>query len=214
MANRNANARGCLPGRLNNLTNQMGHDALLCCHPDCYAPSLPDMARSIPLCEHHIFTTYRATNKMLGTKTGMSQEYELLPAGAEYIPGPCPACGVAGLLVGLANGIVKCQVADCDYSQSRNLFGAQRKKLMSIAAAESSVVYYMALGNRVKIGTSKNLAKRILTFNPEDCLAFEPGGRKLERDRHDQFNHLRVVGEWFAQSPELVQHINGLTAVP
>lgn len=73
-----------------------------------------------------------------------------------------------------------------------------------------SVVYYMQLGNRVKIGTSFNLPKRVQQISPEKVLATEPGGTVTERQRHKQFAELRVVGEWFRLEGTLVEHINEL----
>lgn len=68
-----------------------------------------------------------------------------------------------------------------------------------------SVVYYIRLGSRIKIGTSTCVRKRIKTFNPESILGLEPGGISEERARHRQFAHLRTRGEWFRAEPELVE---------
>lgn len=195
-------------------THYIDPESATCCHPDCYKPAFVDMATTIPLCEEHVYVVYRETNRMLGTKTGMDQQYELLPMEAEFIPGPCPGCGTTGLLVGMANGIVECRAAACGYSQERSKFGAQRRTLMGLAAGRRSVVYYMRLGNRAKIGTSRGLAGRLASINPEDCMTFELGGRALEHRRHEQFRHLRVVGEWFDLTPELVRHVNDIPIEP
>jgi len=74
----------------------------------------------------------------------------------------------------------------------------------------TSVVYYMQLGNRVKIGTSGDLRNRVKQISPERVLATEPGGTATEKQRHRQFADLRVVGEWFRLEGELVEHINEL----
>lgn len=186
--------------------------AMECCHPDCYAPALADIASQVPLCERHISVVYRETHKMMSSRQAMRQEYQLLPSEAEYIPGPCPACGVTGLLVNLANGIVVCKAANCQYEKNRNLFSSERKILMGMSAGERNVVYYMRLGNRAKIGTTRQLRKRIAAVQPEDCMAYELGGRNLEARRHRQFAHLRVSGEWFEIQDELVRHVNSLQA--
>lgn len=59
-----------------------------------------------------------------------------------------------------------------------------------------SVVYYIAMNGRVKIGTTANLARRLrgLYAQPEDVLAIEMGDRTLEASRHQQFAHYRVPG--------------------
>lgn len=72
------------------------------------------------------------------------------------------------------------------------------------------VVYYMRVGNRVKIGTTTNLRMRLASINPEELLAKEPGGYQLERSRHAQFKSLRTVGEWFKYEGALVDHIEKL----
>jgi hypothetical protein len=73
-----------------------------------------------------------------------------------------------------------------------------------------SVVYYMRLGNRVKIGWTNNLAQRVSQIQPEELLATEPGGVVTETERHEQFKTLRVVGEWFRYEGSLVDHISRL----
>jgi len=69
------------------------------------------------------------------------------------------------------------------------------------------VVYYMLLGNRVKIGTTTNMAKRKQSIGAEAVLAFEPGDAALERERHDQFADLRTHAEWFRYESPLVEWI-------
>lgn len=82
------------------------------------------------------------------------------------------------------------------------------------AKAESlptgEVVYYMRLGNRVKIGYTSDLPGRMSAIQPEELLVTEPGGRALELVRHGQFAHLRVVGEWFKWAEPLVSHVREL----
>lgn len=75
------------------------------------------------------------------------------------------------------------------------------------AIAEGEVVYYMRIGNRIKIGWSTNLPLRLAAINPEELMATEPGNRVLERVRHDQFAELRTHGEWFELNVRLTDHI-------
>jgi hypothetical protein len=72
-----------------------------------------------------------------------------------------------------------------------------------------AVVYYIRVGNHIKIGYSKNLSKRMRSYPPDsEVLAFEPGSLELERRRHLQFRHqLRMGQEWFAPSLDLLAHI-------
>lgn len=86
---------------------------------------------------------------------------------------------------------------------------AVRDQALAVAST-SSVVYYMRIGNRVKIGYTTNLASRLSTINPEELLVVEPGNRLKEIERHRQFSHLRVHGEWFRLEGSLAIHIAGL----
>lgn len=74
-------------------------------------------------------------------------------------------------------------------------------------------VYYMRIGNRVKIGWTTNLDGRMATINPEELLTTEPGNRILERARHHQFKELRTHGEWFRLEGLLVEHIEELRGI-
>lgn len=76
--------------------------------------------------------------------------------------------------------------------------------------ASGEVVYYMRIGNRVKIGWSTSLASRLATINPEELMATELGGRKLEHARHQEFRELHSHGEWFRLESPLVEHIEQL----
>ncbi|WP_244972481.1 GIY-YIG nuclease family protein [Paramicrobacterium fandaimingii] len=68
------------------------------------------------------------------------------------------------------------------------------------------VVYYIRWNERVKIGTTGNPKGRLSALWHHDLLAFERGGRKLERARHIQFADLREGGEWFTAHPRLLEH--------
>ncbi|WP_396921658.1 hypothetical protein [Mycolicibacterium sp.] len=72
------------------------------------------------------------------------------------------------------------------------------------------IVYYLKFGDRVKIGTSTNLRKRLLDIPHDEVLAVEPGGSAMERCRHLQFANSRVNGEWFSSTDDLMQHIEAL----
>jgi hypothetical protein len=74
------------------------------------------------------------------------------------------------------------------------------------------VVYYMRVGNRVKIGTSVRLSERMKAINPEELMTTEFGGIDVERRRHEEFKLLRTHGEWFKLEGPLVEHIDKLRA--
>jgi hypothetical protein len=79
-----------------------------------------------------------------------------------------------------------------------------------------SVVYYVQLGDHIKIGYSARLRERLhaLRAEPDALLAVEPGGRRLEDKRHQQFAHLRIKSRWenFEPGDELLAHIADLKA--
>lgn len=73
-----------------------------------------------------------------------------------------------------------------------------------------SLVYYARLGNRVKIGYTTDLRQRMIHIQPEEVLAVERGGPRVEAKRHVQFAGLRVSGEWFRLEGALADHISQL----
>lgn len=88
------------------------------------------------------------------------------------------------------------------------------------------VVYFIRAGKRVKIGRSMNPEKRLASIKGgHGCtipmnldtglariVATEPGGRERERELHNQFAHLRNVGEWFWGAPDLTSYIKSIAA--
>ncbi len=73
-----------------------------------------------------------------------------------------------------------------------------------------SVVYYAATDGLIKIGTTIHLDIRMGQLEA-NLLVTEPGGRSLERSRHEQFAHLLSKGrEYFHPGPELLIHITNL----
>lgn len=79
------------------------------------------------------------------------------------------------------------------------------------------VVYYVQTRpGVVKIGTTSGLVGRIqgLRVQPEDVLAAEPGDRAVEKQRHAQFEALRIRKRWedFTLTEELQAHIDAVAA--
>jgi len=70
------------------------------------------------------------------------------------------------------------------------------------------IVYYMKMGDLVKIGTSINIAGRMDALHPERLLAVEMGGYQIEGERHRQFAADRNHGEWFRVTDQLVAHMS------
>lgn len=75
------------------------------------------------------------------------------------------------------------------------------------ALNRQAVVYYIRRDSRIKIGTTTNMQARMGSLQPDEILATEPGGRQVERGRHQQFAHLRYRGEWFTPADDLLAHI-------
>lgn len=81
------------------------------------------------------------------------------------------------------------------------------------------VVYYVQVGDLIKIGTTSTLRNRLSHFPPDSVLlATEPGGHDVEAARHRQFASLLYDSdtsfrEWFHAAPELLDHIAQLRAV-
>lgn len=83
------------------------------------------------------------------------------------------------------------------------------------AALEYGWVYYLRVGDQVKIGFSSNVHQRLRSYPPgSELLAMEPGDKKLERRRHNEFGEWLVAGrEWFQPSEELLQHTQDLVTL-
>ncbi|WP_406082998.1 GIY-YIG nuclease family protein (plasmid) [Streptomyces zaomyceticus] len=72
------------------------------------------------------------------------------------------------------------------------------------------VVYFIRNGNRLKIGTTTELKRRIrtLALRAENVVLLVPGGQPIERTFHAQFADLRIGNsEWFAYSGTLVAFV-------
>lgn len=90
-----------------------------------------------------------------------------------------------------------------------------REKRRKEALRAQSVVYYVRIGEHVKIGTTTNLKARLSTLrvDPDAVLATEPGGYELERQRHREFATERIGRrENFTPSRRLVHHIKTVRA--
>lgn len=93
-------------------------------------------------------------------------------------------------------------------------------------ATPGSVIYFIRAGKRVKIGRSQNPERRLqsiqgghgctipmnLDTGNARIVATEPGGRDRERELHQQFSHLRNVGEWFWGAADLTAYIKSIAA--
>lgn len=72
------------------------------------------------------------------------------------------------------------------------------------------VVYYVRVGQHIKIGYSKDLNRRMRAYPPDSTvLGVEIGDTELERQRHARFEHHRALGrEWFIDCPDIREFID------
>lgn len=70
-------------------------------------------------------------------------------------------------------------------------------------------VYYIRMGDVIKIGYATDVTKRMRAYPPSaELLAAHPGTPQVERDMHKRFSADLARGrEWFQESPELTAHI-------
>ncbi|UOQ90927.1 GIY-YIG nuclease family protein [Agromyces endophyticus] len=142
----------------------------------------------IALCAGHLLVAYDWIAREAG-------ELDLLPS-------PCPACG-ARVGVHYPSGWI---CADCEWR-----YGEVPDRPVDDDPVE--VVYYLRYRDQVKIGTSANPRQRVASLPHDEVLAFERGGRRLERRRHEQFAAYRGAGtEWFDVHDALLEHIAELAA--
>lgn len=75
-------------------------------------------------------------------------------------------------------------------------------------------VYYLRVGERVKIGYSVDVKRRMRSYPPgSQLLAVEPGDRDLETQRHRQFAGSLLDGrEWFRPTPDIDELVTEIVA--
>jgi hypothetical protein len=69
------------------------------------------------------------------------------------------------------------------------------------------VVYFARFGDRVKIGTSGNLAERMTVIPHDELIGTIPGDATVERQWHTVWADTRITGEWFHATDELLAAI-------
>ena len=94
----------------------------------------------------------------------------------------------------------------------RRLLAEQRSAYNQAERAALGVVYYVRMGEFIKIGTTRDLPARLyaLYLTERDVLATEPGGQEMELGRHHEFAEERVRRELFEPSDRLLAHIEAL----
>lgn len=75
-------------------------------------------------------------------------------------------------------------------------------------------VYYLRIGDRVKIGFTNDIFKRLASYPPTmEILAIREGTRELEHQEHIRFGEHRTDGrEWFAANERVLQMVELVAA--
>ncbi|MFD9564362.1 GIY-YIG nuclease family protein [Streptomyces sp. NPDC059994] len=74
---------------------------------------------------------------------------------------------------------------------------------------ETSIVYYVRRADLIKIGTTTQPHSRFAALLPDEILAWEPGGRTVERARHQEFAKWRVGGSEYFRANEPLSALAG-----
>lgn len=74
-------------------------------------------------------------------------------------------------------------------------------------------VYIIQFSDRVKIGFTENLARRLSELPYDRVLAVTPGSLTKERQFHRKFRDLHVKGDWFHAGPALLEFAASLPSV-
>lgn len=75
-------------------------------------------------------------------------------------------------------------------------------------------IYYLLVADKVKIGYTKDVKRRLRSYPPgSPLLALHPGTKQLETDMHAKFAGSKAAGrEWFLDTPELREHVKEVIA--
>lgn len=84
--------------------------------------------------------------------------------------------------------------------------------LPPIRTKKDGFVYFIRFNDRIKIGYSTNVKRRLESLPHHEVLAVIPGTTEEERRCHAAFAHLRDIGEWFRIGQDLLDFINDVKA--
>ena len=95
---------------------------------------------------------------------------------------------------------------------------ALRHLVRQIQANHEPYVYLIEHDNKYKIGFSKDINKRVKSFNtahavPCKIVAIVPGDKTLEKTLHNKFTVHHVHGEWFLKKITILNEFKGLNGV-
>jgi hypothetical protein len=90
-------------------------------------------------------------------------------------------------------------------------FRAEKKKIDR--RSRRGTIYFVRAGERVKIGFTQNLKRRLSQLQtffpyPLELLMSVPGSLLMEQELHRVFSELNITREWFLPGPELLAFID------
>jgi hypothetical protein len=91
---------------------------------------------------------------------------------------------------------------------------AKRTSASTDNATRPGYIYYLRVGDLIKIGYTLYLEDRMKAYPPNsELLATHPGTRQTERQMHHRFLHLLKQGrEWFIEGDDLMAHIEDVSS--
>lgn len=98
-----------------------------------------------------------------------------------------------------------------DYRAAANRRISPRRFVIDMSAEDHAMLVRLLTWTS-EIGTTTNISQRMQDLHATEVLATEPGTALTERMRHQQFRHLRVLGEYFRPDPELLEHVEAIRA--
>lgn len=98
--------------------------------------------------------------------------------------------------------------------EERTRTGRPRRTDMAVPEPQDKV-YYILVGQHIKIGYTANVTVRLSNYPPNsELLGIEVGDRQREKERHDQFHAYLAYGrEWFNDCDEIREHIATLPPI-
>jgi len=135
------------------------------------------------------------------------------PAGSRCRKAPIASCPVPLCVVHLAHVVEFVNQNVSAFMGSVELRSATLALQEVARASCPGVVYYLRVGDLIKIGHTRRIDQRLKAYPPDAVLlATEPGTEELETQRHDQFaEFLGARCEWFRPGLALLAHIEALT---
>lgn len=89
----------------------------------------------------------------------------------------------------------------------------EQLRLFDAPAHDEPTVYIARRLGAIKIGYTTNVQRRMAELGTTLLVAI-PGSRDLEAALHRRFRQHRIAYEWFGPTPELLDFVERLRAVP